>query len=194
MRPIPPFSFPPLPGLPLLQNLLESVQPPDWVVDEVQNRIVLLLNHILMQEPEAQDRIRRQQGRAARLVWGKFEITLVATPAGLLERPLGGFLLAQSLTPDLVVRLTQTALPDIVAAVSQGEKPSVTIEGDVQLAAEVAWLVDNLRWDMEEDLSRVIGDVPAHTLSKVFKTAALGLQALVARFKSNATTGASPSV
>ena len=38
------------------------------------------------------------------------------------------------------------------------------IEGDVQLAAEVNWLVDNLRWDMEEDLSRLMGDAPAHAL------------------------------
>lgn len=38
------------------------------------------------------------------------------------------------------------------------DKPAVSIEGDVQLAAEVAWLVDNLRWDVEEDLSRLIGD------------------------------------
>jgi ubiquinone biosynthesis protein UbiJ len=38
----------------------------------------------------------------------------------------------------------------------------VRIEGDVQLAAEVNWLVDHVRWDMEEDLSRLMGDAPAH--------------------------------
>jgi ubiquinone biosynthesis protein UbiJ len=40
----------------------------------------------------------------------------------------------------------------------------VQIIGDVQLAAEVNWLVDHVRWDVEDDLARVIGDVPAHTL------------------------------
>jgi ubiquinone biosynthesis protein UbiJ len=45
-----------------------------------------------------------------------------------------------------------------------GTKPPVRIEGDVQLAAEVNWLADNVRWDVEEDLSRVIGDAPAHML------------------------------
>jgi ubiquinone biosynthesis protein UbiJ len=34
----------------------------------------------------------------------------------------------------------------------------------VQLAAEVNWLVDHVRWDLEDDLARVIGDVPAHTM------------------------------
>ena len=37
----------------LLQNLpFADLPPPAWVVDEVQRRIVLLLNHILLQEPQ----------------------------------------------------------------------------------------------------------------------------------------------
>jgi ubiquinone biosynthesis protein UbiJ len=48
----------------------------------------------------------------------------------------------------------------------QGEKPTVHIEGDVQLAAEVNWLADHVRWDLEEDLARLLGDVPAHLLSQ----------------------------
>ena len=35
----------------------------------------------------------------------------------------------------------------------------------MQLAAEVNWLVDHVRWDVEDDLARVIGDVPAHTIA-----------------------------
>ena len=41
----------------------------------------------------------------------------------------------------------------------------VRIVGDVQLAAEINWLVDHVRWDVEDDLARVIGDVPAHTIA-----------------------------
>ena len=43
----------------LLQSLLGSVRPPEWAVDELQNRVVLFLNHVLMQEPQAQQRLRR---------------------------------------------------------------------------------------------------------------------------------------
>jgi ubiquinone biosynthesis protein UbiJ len=160
------------------------------VVDEVQNRIVLLLNHILMQEPEAQERVRRQQGKAARMVWGRFEMTLKASPAGLLERPMA-MGAAVSLTPDLVVRLTETTLPELLATVSRGEKPAVTIEGDVQLAAEVAWLVDHLRWDIEDDLARILGDVPAHTFIKAVKTGVDGLRSFVARWKPQSSSDAS---
>ena len=33
-----------------LQSLLGAIRPPEWVVDELQNRVVLFLNHVLMQE------------------------------------------------------------------------------------------------------------------------------------------------
>ncbi|MDP3425278.1 MAG: hypothetical protein Q8S32_16160 [Burkholderiaceae bacterium] len=177
-----PFTRPSLPGLSLLQNLLESAQPPDWVIDETQNRLVLLLNHVLMQEPQAMDRLRRQQGKSARLVWGRFELTLQASPAGLLARqpypvPAG----ETAVVPDLTITLTQTAVPSLVAAALRGEKPAVRIEGDVQLAAEVAWLSDNVRWDIEEDLSRVLGDAPAHTLLKALGGVRAAMQSFVSR-------------
>jgi len=153
----------------MLQNLVDAIQPPAWVVDELQNRVVLLINHVLYQEPQAVERVRRQQGKTAKLVWGRFDLSLQASPAGLLERPT-----AVS-APDLTVTLTQTALPDLVQAVLKGQKPAVNIEGDVQLAAEVAWLVDNLRWDVEEDLARLLGDVPAAALVRGVALAADGV-------------------
>ena len=39
------------------------LQPPPWVVEEMQRRLVLTLNHVLQQEPEAQARLKRQAGR-----------------------------------------------------------------------------------------------------------------------------------
>ena len=41
----------------------QTFTPPAWAVAEVQQRVVLLLNHILMQEPAARDRLQRQRGR-----------------------------------------------------------------------------------------------------------------------------------
>ncbi len=164
----------------MLQNLVDAIQPPAWVVDELQNRVVLLINHVLYQEPQAVERVRRQQGKTARLVWGRFDLSLQATPAGLLERPM------VVPPPDLTVTLTQTALPDLFQTVLQGQKPTVNIEGDVQLAAEVAWLVDNLRWDVEEDLARVVGDVPAATLVRGVALAVDGVKAFATRWRPGA--------
>lgn len=44
-----------------LQNLNLPLTPPAWVVDETHRRIVLLLNHVLMQEPQAMERLVRQK-------------------------------------------------------------------------------------------------------------------------------------
>jgi len=38
------------------------------------------------------------------------------------------------------------------------------------LAAEINWLVDHVRWDIEEDLSRIVGDVPAHALGQAARS------------------------
>ena len=38
-----------------MSSLLNALRPPEWVVDELQNRVVLFLNHVLMQEPQAQE-------------------------------------------------------------------------------------------------------------------------------------------
>jgi ubiquinone biosynthesis accessory factor UbiJ len=159
----------------MLRSLLGSVRPPEWVVDEVQNRVVLFLNHVLMHEPQAQQRLRRQHGKPVRVAWGDFHLTLAATPAGLLERPSG------DRQPELHMTVTQTSPFSLARQVLGGERPDVDIQGDVQLAAEVAWLVDNVRWDVEEDLSRVLGDAVAHTLVDGARAAASGLRAFVDR-------------
>jgi ubiquinone biosynthesis protein UbiJ len=55
---------------------------------------------------------------------------------------------------------------ELVQNLLQGKKPDVRIEGDVQLAAEINWLADHVRWDIEEDLSRIVGDVPARFMTQ----------------------------
>ena len=158
-----------------LQSLLGSIRPPDWVVDELQNRLVLFLNHVLMQEPAAQDRLKRQKGKPVRVQWGDFHLTLAPTAAGLLERCSPGA------KPELSVTLTQTSPLELAQSVLAGQKPGVDIQGDVQLAAEVAWLVDNVRWDVEEDLSRVVGDATAHTIARFARSASQAVKSFVAR-------------
>lgn len=170
----------------MLQNLVDAIQPPPWVVDEFQNRVVLLINHVLSQEPQAIERVRRQQGKAVRMVWGRFSVSLQATPAGLLER--SSALCATALT----VTLTQSALPDLLQTVLTGQKPAVNIEGDVQLAAEVAWLADNLRWDLEEDLSRVLGDVPVATLVVGVRWGVDAIKGFVGRMRPGASVAQTP--
>lgn len=157
-----------------LGKLTENLKAPIWLVDEVQQRLVLFLNHVLMQEPEAQTRLARQKGRVVRLQWRDFSMQLAATPAGLWE-------LAPAATPDLLLTVTDTSPLDLAKNALKGDKPGVRIEGDVQFAGEVNWLIEHVRWDAEEDLSRFIGDAPAHTIANIGRSMAQALRNFVGK-------------
>ena len=177
--------FPFLDGL--FERLATGPQPPQWLVHEVQQRLVLFLNHVLMQEKEATNRLVRQKGRIARVQWRAYSLSLVITPAGLLN------LAPESAVPDLRLEVTDTSPITLAQAALRGDKPAIRIEGDVQLAAEINWLVDHVRWDVEEDLARVIGDAPAHTLAQFAGRAALTLRQFVGS-RMAAASAASSSV
>ncbi|MDP3227372.1 MAG: hypothetical protein Q8N13_05290 [Acidovorax sp.] len=182
-----PFSF--LDGL--FERVAAGPQPPQWLVHEVQQRLVLFLNHVLMQESEAMDRLVRQKGRVARVQWRAYSMALVITPAGLFN------LASEGAAPDLQLEVTETSPLTLAQVALRGDKPSIRIEGDVQLAAEINWLVDHVRWDVEEDLARVIGDAPAHTVAQVASRAAQALRqfvgARVAPAAGGAVSAGSPS-
>ena len=163
--------FPFLNGL--FERLAAGPQPPQWLVHETQQRMVLFLNHVLMQEKEAMERLVRQKGRIARVQWRAFSLALVITPAGLFN------LAPESAVPDLRLEVTDTSPLSLAQSALRGDKPAIRIEGDVQLAAEVNWLVDHVCWDVEDDLARVIGDVPAHTLGNGVRRVVTALRQFV---------------
>lgn len=162
-----PFSF--------LASLATRFQPPAWVVDEGQQRLVLFLNHVLMQEKQAQERLLRQKGRVVHVRWGVFAMDLIITPAGLTDRA------PPSAKPDLLLTVEAQSPLAVAQSVLSGKAPPVQIEGDVQLAAELGWLAENLRWDAEEDLSRLIGDAPAHGVANAGRRLLAGLKQFLAR-------------
>jgi ubiquinone biosynthesis protein UbiJ len=185
-RPSPFSGFPPLPPGGGLRGLFSALQPPGWLVDEVQNRVVLFLNHVLMGEPQARERLRGQQGRRVRLEWGAFHLTLAATAAGLVERP------TSTGPDDLVVTVAEVSPLGVARTVLAGERPAVDIQGDVQLASELAWLVDNVRWDVEEDLSRFVGDATAHMIVRGAASAARALRTMVGAWPGGGGRSAAP--
>ena len=168
----------------LARDFAARMPMPPWLVQEAQRRIVLLLNHILQQEPAAMERLVRQKGSRVVIQWQAFSMALVVTPAGLLDLAGAGG------AADLTLTVTSESPADIAQALLRGDKPAVRIVGDVQLAAEVNWLVDHVRWDIEEDLARIVGDAPAHLAGTLARQVAQALRTFVAP----AATAASPLV
>ncbi len=143
-------------------------------------RVALLLNHVLAAEPVATDRLRAHAGRSLQLQLDAWPALLPAlpalcfrvTPAGLLEwagaEPLPD--------PDLRLRLDASNPARAVAQWASGDMPRVDVQGDAQFAADLSWLMDNLRWDVQDDLARLVGQAPAHQIAGTAKRLADGLR------------------
>ena len=161
-----------------VQKLFSSVQPPAWLVQEVQNRIVLSLNHVLQQEPQAMERLAKQSGKSVLITLAPWSLHAQATPAGLLD------LVLDERQPQLRVTVTEH-LAQLAGKAASSDKPSIHIEGDVALAADINWLIDHVRWDWEEDLSRFVGDAAAHTIGQGLRAAAGALRQFIGVVRPN---------
>jgi ubiquinone biosynthesis accessory factor UbiJ len=143
-------------------------------------RITLLLNHVIAAEPVATERLRPHSGRSIQLQWTGWPgllpsppvVAFVITPAGLLEW-CGEQAPAQ---PDLRVTIDASNPLRLMGQWLSGERPQVGIEGDSALAADVSWLIDNLRWEVSDDLSRFVGPVAAQAIARVGRLLAQGLR------------------
>lgn len=124
------------------------------------------LNRLLQREPWARDRLlafasETLELRVPPLPALRFTITAEGGLASAAERG----------EPSLVV----TIGPDALAAAVKGEDHllrSIDIAGNAKLASEVMFLVRHLRWDVEEDLSKFVGDVAARRLTGLARDAA----------------------
>lgn len=147
-------------------------------------RLTLWLNHVLAGEAVAVQRLRPHAGRCMVLQLNGWPTLLpplpplvfVVTPAGLLEWCGDAPLPARDL--ELAVDASNPAR--MLAEGIAGGRPAVAVVGDAALAADVSWLMDNLRWDVQDDLARIVGAGPAHQLARIGAALAAGLRASVA--------------
>ena len=133
-------------------------------------RLTLLINHVLGREPVAMERLKPHAGRVVLLQaqgWPALlppwpVLAFRVTPAGLLEW-CGQ---EASPAPDLQVRLDASNPAMLVLGALSGRQPAVHVEGDARLAGDVNWLLENLRWDLADDLQRLLGPAPAQLLAQ----------------------------
>ena len=117
------------------------------------------INHVLRAAPAALERVRRHAGRTVAFHVGPATFAFTAQTTGEVEPAVGGA------THDVEVRVS----PILAARLGAGDKSAldaVEMQGDAEVAADVAFLMRHLEWDIEEDLSRVLGDAAAHRLAQ----------------------------
>ena len=113
------------------------------------------VNHVLRSAPLAMERLASHAGRTAAFHVGPVTLAFTVLTTGEVAAAVPG-------TPhDLEVRISPFALPRL-AAREPAAFDAIAITGDAALGEDVAFLLRNLTWDVEEDLSKVVGDIAAH--------------------------------
>jgi len=123
------------------------------------------INRLTAPVPLARERLARHAGKTAAFRVGPLAATLTVQTTGEVLPALEGA------ARDLEVRLSPFLVPRL-AAHDESAYNEVETTGDVEFAGEVAYLARHLRWDVEEDLSRVIGDGAAHGVVAAARDAA----------------------
>lgn len=127
------------------------------------------INHLLARESWARERLSQHAGHTAQLT---------VTPITLhLQVTEDGYVRAQDEVPaqsasNVRIEVPLSALSDFAAGGQAAVMKHVKIEGDAEFANTISYLAQHLRWEVAEDLSRLIGDTAAHRLTETARAAA----------------------
>lgn len=114
------------------------------------------LNHLLGEEDWARSRLKPFAGRCARFELGPMALTVQVGADGMLALPS---------TPvgeaDVCIRLPDDT-PFRLAIDRDSVFGSARLTGSADFAEALGFVLRNLRWDIEADLARVVGDAAAH--------------------------------
>ena len=144
-------------------------------------------NHVLGQHAWARERLAPFAGQVVRTVTatplGEVAAAAAIQSDGTLQAAASGAVPAVT----LMVRAPLDALVAFAGAGSAAAMQHLRIEGDAALAAAIGQIAPHLRWDAEDDLSRVVGDVAARRVTGLVDRVRSGLRDLRMRGESAAT-------
>lgn len=118
--------------------------------------IIAALNHVIARAPWAQQKLTPFAGREAVFAMPPFRLQLLVTADGMFAAGKG--------TPDVEITLPA----DTPLTALQGTDKvmrNARINGSVEFADTLGFVLRHLSWDVEEDLSRVVGDIAAHRIA-----------------------------
>jgi len=117
------------------------------------------VNHLLRGAGWARDELRRFAGKTARFEVVPFMFSLTVLENGEVAPATTDAIPATTirLTPGIMLRLS---------ARDESAWREVDVAGDTEFAVAIQHVAHNLRWDVEEDLSRVFGDVVGHRMAE----------------------------
>jgi ubiquinone biosynthesis accessory factor UbiJ len=140
-------------------------------------------NRVLGDYPIAQQRL---QAFATSRIFGNaagVAVALRITDNGVLE-PCGAETSSDSIPADLTVSIPLAALP---AGITSGRDALklASFAGNTELAALLHELANNLSWDAEHDLGKIIGEIAAHRVANAARAAEAGVRESAKRLGEN---------
>ncbi|MFT3802142.1 MAG: hypothetical protein QM766_13075 [Burkholderiaceae bacterium] len=130
------------------------------------------LDHVIRQQGWARQRLRPFAGRTVRLALDGDTLPARVLPPIVARIDEDGYLRRPATPgasgPDSVTLWLRPSL-DLVEAIAAADRSDrvgahLRIEGDVALATALSDLARHLRWDVEDDLSHLVGDVAARRI------------------------------
>lgn len=124
---------------------------------------VAAVNHVLARTPWARERLQGHAGSQFRIDAKPALIEAGIADDGLLSVP------TPERQPDVTLSLPLAQAPSMLDGGFDSLMSHVRIEGDAELAEALGFVFRNLEWDAEEDLSRIVGDAPAHRIAAALR-------------------------
>ena len=122
------------------------------------------LNHLLLGASWARARLAPFAGRAARLSLPPFRLDFLISADGMLMVP----------GPERDHCDVEIALPiETPLLAMQGPEAvakATRISGSAEFADALGFVLRNLRWDFEDDLSKAVGDIAAHRIAGLLRS------------------------
>lgn len=129
------------------------------------------INHLLAQEPWARAKLMPHAGKIAVLDGSVLALRLKVGADGLLETPAGDEV------PAVTIRVQLSDLPLILQNRDRAFS-YVKIEGDAEFANAISQLSQSLRWEAEDDLSKIVGDIAATRIVAGARSAVDGVKSV----------------
>ncbi len=138
---------------------------------------IALLNRLLARERWARERLVPFAGRAARIECGPFAVQLGVRAGGTFEPGANA--------PDVTVSMDPSTLPQALRE-PRALMRNVRLDGDAEFAQALSYVLQNLRPEPEEELSRFVGDAAAQRIVGFLRAAFAQAQEAGARLASTA--------
>lgn len=185
-------AFQPPPFMQLASKLMSSgpakglmglaSMPVAMLSGSVSKSVSLVLNHLLDQQRSSKTKLQREAGKVLSIAVKPVQIVLRVNDQGYFQTTAS----VNGLQPPADTEIAMQ-WADLIGSVSNPGSAArkASIQGDMDFAQVISGVINDLSWDPERDLARVVGDAQAVWIMNTL--AALGTNAkdVVARFKSN---------